>query len=185
MAARKKEIKVRQWVLLLCASVILLSVMGGTYAYITARTQQIDNQFVPVKVTCQVEEKFDGNVKQDVRIRNTGDIPGFIRAMVVVTWVGSDGKVLSAAPEEGEDYTVQWGGGLWVKGDDGFWYYTAAVNANDTTSQLIQTLTPGTAPNGYQLQVQILATAIQADPPEAAETAWGIEVEGSMLIPTR
>jgi len=184
MLTQEKRIIGKQWVLFLLVLLILLSVAGGVYAYVTATTGQISNRFDPVVVTCQVEESFDGAVKRDVCIRNTGDINAFIRAMVVVSWVDGNGKVLSAAPVEGQDYTVEWGSNLWTKGSDGFWYHTSAVAPNATTGHLIRMLTPGTTPEGYQLQVQIIATAIQADPSAAAESAWGVGVNGYVITPS-
>lgn len=181
MYSQYRRTGLKQWVLLLLVPVLLICAVGGVYAYITAKTVDITNRFDPVEVTCRVEEQFDGEVKRDVRIRNTGDINGFIRAMVVVSWVNSNGKVLAAAPVEGVDYTVEWGDGQWSKGSDGFWYHGAAVPPNGTTGYLIKTLSPTTTPAGYQLQVQIFATAIQADPPAAAEAAWGVDVSGYVM----
>ena len=134
-------------------------------------------------MTCKVEESFDGAVKQNVRIRNTGDIDAFIRAMPVFTWVDGEGKVLSDVPVAGTDYNIELGSEQWKKGSDGFWYFSAAVAPNGTTEQMIQSVTPLKAPAGYQLQVQIIATAIQADPPAAAESAWGVTVSGQTITP--
>lgn len=170
--------RMKHWVLILLTLVLLACAVGGVYAYITVKTSDITNRFEPVEVTCQVEEQFDGSVKQDVCIRNTGDINAFIRASVVATWVDNNGRVLATAPVEGEDYTIQWGDAQWIKGSDGFWYHSAAVPPNVTTGYLIKKLNPVATPDGYQLQVQIFATAIQAEPPEAAEAAWGVEVSG-------
>ncbi|MBE6925392.1 MAG: hypothetical protein E7461_00980 [Ruminococcaceae bacterium] len=179
-----KQNSMKTWVLLLFLLAMVLSTIGGAYAYITAKTQEISNRFEPVEVTCQVEETFDGAVKQDVCIRNTGDINGFIRAMLVFTWVDGDGKVLSDAPAEGTDYTIEWGSDQWKKGSDGFWYYSASVAPNATTELLIKSVTPTEAPEGHELQVQIFATAIQADPPTVVAGAWGVTVTDHMITPS-
>lgn len=183
MYSDKKRIGFRRWVLFLLVAVLLVAGVGGVYAYITAKTAGLTNRFDPVEVTCQVEETFDGTVKQDVRIRNTGDINGFIRATVVASWVDSNGRVLATAPVEGADYTVEWGDGQWIKGSDGFWYHGAAVSPNGTTSYLIKSLSPISTPAGYHLQVQIIASAIQADPAEAVEAAWGVTANGYIITP--
>lgn len=181
MYFRKRTMGMKKWVPVLLVPVLLVCAVGGVYAYLTAKTAEITNQFEPVEVTCQVEEQFDGNVKQDVRIRNTGDINAFIRATVVATWVDSNGKVLAKAPVEGTDYTVEWSDGQWHKGSDGYWYHAAAVPPNTTTGYLIKTLSPVTTQDGCRLQVQILATAIQADPSAVAEAAWGVDVSGYQM----
>ena len=183
MNEKQKTNSKKTWVLLLLLLAMVLCAIGGAYAYITAKTDEISNHFTPVKVTCKVEESFDGAVKQDVRIRNTGDIDAFIRAMPVFTWVDGEGKVLSAVPVKGTDYTIEWGSEQWKEGSDGFWYYAAAVAPNATTEQLIKSVTSAEAPEGYQLQVQILATAFQTDPPAAVESAWGVTVDEKTITP--
>lgn len=170
-------------VLLLAAVAVIVFSAGGVWAYIAAQTPEIANTFQPVTVTCQVVEKFDGALKENASVRNTGDIPGYIRAMTVATWVDEDGKVLSTAPVEGVDYSVQWGNNGWLKGSDGFWYYTKPVAPGENTPALITTMTANQAPEGYQLRMQILAVAIQADPPRAVMEAWGVNVTDGILTP--
>ena len=174
---------IKQLVLLLSVVALLLGAFAATYAYLKSKTTTVIDEFIPVKVTCQVEETFDGNVKNDVCVRNTGDVNAFIRAMVIANWVDADGNVLATAPVMDTDYTVTWGDTAWKKGSDGFWYYTKAVAPEGTTAYLINSLESGDAPNGYRLQVQILATAVQADPPKAAMEAWGATVSGNTLTP--
>lgn len=178
----KMKMGIKQWALIFSAVCLLLATVGGVYAFLFAETDPLTNRFDPVVVTCAVEEQFDGNVKRDVCIRNTGDIDAFIRAAVIINWVGADGKVLSKAPVAGTDYNVTWSEDGWVQSSDGFWYYRTAVASGDATAMLIQQIAPTNAPEGYSLQVQILATAIQADPPEAVENAWGVSANGEALV---
>ena len=182
MHQRKIKIGTKQWALIFSAFCLLIAIVGGVYAFLSDETQALGNRFDPVVVTCAVEEQFDGNVKRDVCVRNTGDIDAFIRAAVVINWVGADGKVLSKAPVAGTDYTVTWSEDGWVQSSDGFWYYRTAVASGNATAALIQQITPTNAQEGYSLQVQILATAIQADPPEAVENAWGISATANALV---
>ena len=183
MYCKKNKLGVGQWLLLLSTLCLLLSMVSVTYAFLSTRTQDVTNQFDPVAVTCEVEEQFDGSIKQDVCIRNTGDISAFVRAAVVINWVSEDGKILANAPMAGTEYTLSWGDSGWVQGSDGFWYCQEAVAAGDVTPVLIRQVTPVSVPAGYSLQVQILATALQADPPEAAEEAWGVTVSGHSISP--
>lgn len=183
MYHKKNNWNMGQRLLLLSGLCILLAAIGVTYAFLSTKTQNVTNQFDPVTVTCAVEEQFDGNVKQNVCIRNTGDINAFIRAAVVINWVGEDGKILAATPQAGTEYTVSWGDSGWVQGSDGFWYYRNAVAAGEATPALIRQIVPVNAPAGFSLQVQILATAIQADPPKAVENAWGVSVNGASISP--
>lgn len=181
--AKSKRIPAKAVVLLLAAVCLLSAAVGGVYAYLRAQTPPLTNRFDPVEVTCAVEEDFDGVTKQNVSIRNTGDIDAYIRAAVVVNRADEDGNLLTPAPLEGTDYTVTWGNSDWVKGSDGFWYYRRAVAAGAATANLIETLTPVTAGQGVHLQVQIVATAIQAAPATAVQEAWGVTVTGGIVTP--
>ena len=99
---------------------------------------------------------------------------------VAVTWVSkTDGSVYSARPTAGNDYTLTLGSSSrWVLGSDGFYYYAEAVESTAVTDILIQTLVQsGEAPEGYAFTAQILASALQAEPKTAVETAWGVIVD--------
>ena len=84
-AKRKKQLIV----LLLVFALILTLSVGTALAFLAMRTNPLENIFQPAEITCAIEENFDGSRKSDVRIRNTGTAPAYIRAEVVVTWVNS------------------------------------------------------------------------------------------------
>ena len=182
MKASKKLI-----ITLVLVITIACVVAGTSLAYLYSATPQLDNRFEPVSVTCEVVENFDGNVKSNVAIKNTGDINAFIRATVIVTWTADDGTVYSSAPIESNDYTITYGSGNWVKGSDGFYYYTSPVAPGATTEILLAQIAPiaGNAPNGYTLTVHIVATAIQSEPATAVEYAWNASVnpDGRLIPP--
>lgn len=156
-------------VLLLCAGV------GGTIAWITAQTPAVTNTFTPAEVTSWVDETFDGAVKKDVAIKNTGDIPAYIRAEVVYNWADSAGNVY-AQPVTSSDYTIEQGSDKWEL-IDGYYYYKEAVGPGSKTENLIKSITPDedAAPEGYKLQVTILAEAIQSTPDNAIKQAWKVD----------
>ena len=54
-----------------------------TIAWLTDKDRPLVNTFDSSKVTCEVQEKFDGKVKSDVNVKNTGDIDAFIRVKLV------------------------------------------------------------------------------------------------------
>lgn len=173
----------KNFIFIASAIAILISAIGVTAAYLISITPTISNEFTPAHVTCEVEESFDGNVKTDVKIRNTGNTDAFIRATIVANWVSADdGKILSSAPIEGTDYTVEWGNGNWFKGTDGFWYYKPSVSADSVTDNLINSAQSISSPDGYILSIKILATAIQSNPETAVEDEWGVTVENSKII---
>lgn len=174
----KRSRKNKQLIALLSVLTVILGLAGGiTLAYIFTQTQPIENTFRPTEVTVEIEEEFDGSVKSDVKITNTGTAPSYIRAAVVVTWVTSDGSTLAETPVEGEDYDITYAENTgWFKGDDGYWYYTTPVNPNESTGILIDECTQLAEKTDCQLAVEILASAIQSDPSDAATEAWGVTV---------
>ena len=165
-------------IILVLSTVLLLAVtVGATVAFLVDQTPSLPNTFQPVSVACRVQEVFDANAntKRDVSVLNTGDISAYIRVALVVTWVSNtSGTTYGGAPVAGVDYQMTLNPSGWKQGTDGFYYCTTAVEAGDATPILVTSVTPvaGQAPEGYRLSVQILASAIQAEPAEAVQAAW-------------
>lgn len=166
----------------LCICIAAASV-EGVYAFLTSRTNTLKNDFVPAIVTCEVEESFENGVKSNVKIRNTGNTSAYIRAAVVFTFESEEGNVLASTPVEGTDYAITWTSKGWNKASDGYWYFSDAVKAGGATSDLIETATALSAPEGYKLNIRILATAIQSEPEATVQEAWGITPTDGKLIP--
>ncbi len=162
----------RSGILLAAVIVLLAGAVGGTWAFLVAQSEPVQNNFTYAHVSCTIDEKFENGVKSDVKIQNTGDIPAYIRARIVVTWKDASGKV-SAVPVKDSDYTMTMGTG-WTKGTDGYWYCNTAVDAGGETPVLITKCEKkGNAPKDYNLSVEILADAIQSEPASAVTEAWG------------
>lgn len=157
---------------------IIGAVVGGTLAYLAARTDAIVNTFNPAKVDIRIDENFDGSTKKDVKITNTGDTDVYIRATYVVTWKDAAGNVYPEQPQPGDDYTIRFNpDGGWYH-FNGYYYYTYPVAPHASTGVLIDLCTPvaGRAPEGYTLSVNVLASAIQSVPAEAVGQAWRVSI---------
>ena len=160
----------RKAVLLLSLILILVGAIGGTMAYLVTSSAQVANSFAPSSVTCMVNL---GNT-----VTNTGDIPAYIRAAVTANWVNADGSIHAIPPS----LAVAAGGG-WTSGGDGYFYYSAAVSPNDSTSAL-SVSTADATPDGCSLRVDMAAEAIQAagdtdlNGTPAITDAWGASVGG-------
>ena len=172
-------------VLLVCLLIVLTVTAGNTVAYIVRTAAPIPNTFVPASVSCQVEETFANNVKENVSVRNTGNISAYIRAAVVINWVDEQtGKILSNPPGGNTHYAIEWADIRWVQGTDGFWYYPYSVASGDKTPNLIRSVTVlGEIPEGVRLSVQILASAIQANPADVVATQWNVTVSNGVIDP--
>lgn len=167
----------KEFVLLVSVFAMIAGVVGGTVAYLVADTEPLTNNFDLAEVSCRVKEEFYNQIKENVKIQNTGDIPAYIRAKVVVTWKDEDGNVYGQAPIEETDYTIQFNEGVWKREGD-YWYYdepVAPITENNCYTPVLinRCSSSGTEPEGYHLSVEILAEAIQSEPTKAIQEAWG------------
>lgn len=164
-------------VLLLVSLVLVLSAaIGGTLGYLTGQVS-VTNTMQVGNFTTEIDENTKNGVKSNVKVQNTGDYDAYIRAVVVVTWQNKDGAVYPEAPVANEDYTITYGTDWTQQG--GFWYYNGVVGAKQSTGNLINSCKPveRKAPEGYDLNVEILASAIQAEPAQAVKDAWGMQYQ--------
>lgn len=185
----------RKRIIALLVGVILLAGTAGTLAWLSV-TGVLVNQFGIGSVTPSVQETLNGKVKSDVKAKNTGTAPAYIRAAVDIYWQDQDGARLWDEPKEepkGEaDYEIAWSvadaSGAnsaynWVKASDGFYYWTSPVAPAAETGVLINRVTELKATEGRNLVVDISTQAVQATPDEAVHDAWGCSVENDVLVP--
>lgn len=161
----------RSGILLAAVIVLLAGAVGGTWAFLVAQSEPVQNNFTYAHVSCRIDEKFENGVKSDVKIQNTGDIPAYIRARIVVTWKDASGNV-SAVPVKNTDYTIAFNEKDWTQ-QGGYWYCNTAVDVGGETPVLITKCEKkGNVPKDYDLSVEILADAIQSEPASAVTEAW-------------
>lgn len=178
----------KRFVSLLVAMLLILGVaVGGTAAFIAMKTDSIVNTFAPSKVSCEVEEDFNGIAKENVAVTNTGDTQAYIRVAVNVTWMKNnensnpaDQTVTAQAPRQNQDYSITYFENTgWFEGSDGYWYYQSSVAPGETTNRFIKScgqLSTAIVPQGYHLSVEIVASAIQSTPETVVSTKWNVTV---------
>lgn len=187
----------RKRIIALLVGVILLAGTAGTLAWLSV-TGVLVNQFGIGSVTPSVQEIRNGNVKSDVKAKNMGTAPAYIRAAVDIYWQdATSGARLWDEPKEepkGEaDYEIEWSDSLrdasgansassWVKASDGFYYWTSPVAPGAETDVLIKSVTERKA-DGKNLVVDISTQAIQSTPDDAVKEAWGCTVKNGVLVP--
>ena len=173
----KRVMKTKKPVALVAILVLLCCTVAGTLAYLVTSTDPVTNTFTPASVSTEVNEDFDGITKRNVTIKNTGNIDAYIRAAVIINWADANGNV-SATPVKDGDYVIKYdSSNTWKKIGD-YWYYSKPVAADSLTEKaLIESCTPvaGKAPEGYDLQVTILADGIQSEPLTAIKEAWHVD----------
>lgn len=176
-----------KYIALLVSLVLVLSAaIGGTLAWLIDKTDKVNNQFTPSEVTTKVEETFNGNVKSNVKIKNTGDTEAYIRAAVVVTWQDASGNISHKKPVAGADYNITFPGNNWELAADGYYYYKLPVKsvAEDETNCMTEVLftdcspVAGRAPEGYFLTVEVLSSGIQSVPAKVVTEQWSSGVSG-------
>lgn len=172
--AAKKNPAPKRLALLLALVLILVGTVGGTVAYLATHTKPVVNTFTPGKVTCQVEEKFDGTKKTEAVVRNTGNIPAYIRVAVVANTV--DGNDVTGA----FDVSNKLCGENWQYNvADGYYYYKGIVQPSEVTggNLLKESI------NLTGIQVTILASAIQSTPADAVGDAWHMSYKNGNWTP--
>ena len=184
-ARRRGRFNARLTAIVLATVTLLALAVGGTVAWLNAETDPVVNSFTYGKITTEIEEKFDNNVKTNVAAKNTGTADAFIRIKLVSYRTNEEGqRIGGAAPLDA--FTPGTG---WVMYDD-YYYYTLPVGPGKSTEILVETITLKTyndADGGYQ-SIDVIAEAIQSTPVEAVRDAWGtgfgIDANGNLTVPT-
>ena len=184
----KRKLNNTQKVIVIITVLMLVvsTLFGSVYAYLKWNTENVENTFIPaVDVDPTIIETFADNQKTNVAVQigDTG-YSAYVRAAIVATWVKADNKsvVHASVPIAGSDFNVILDNTNWFLGADGFYYHKKAVSSGGTTEILIESCSPvaDMAPDGYVLDVKIIAQTIQApgtadntDIP-AVEAAWKV-----------
>lgn len=172
----------RKTALILSLCLIFALAVGTTFALLKASTAPVENTFTAAKSGTDIVEKLDGSQKTSIAVKNTGTAVSYVRVKLVMNWVDDNGNVSAEPVNITPSITDNW----FLK--DGIYYYKMPVAANDgVTTNLLQTpITQDAAPEGYHLEVTVLAESIQAAPSKAVTESWGVGVDsnGYLTQPT-
>ena len=151
--------------LIIALALILVLAVGGTVAYIFTHTGPVINTFTPTEAKITVDEETNSNQKTSITVvNNSTGVPVYIRVALVANLIDEDKNVTGAASVP--TFTL---GENWFEGSDGYYYYTEPVPVGGSTGNLLEkamTL-------DENMQVVVLADAIQAMPKQAVIDAWG------------
>lgn len=184
--ANEKTLRTGRVTAIVMATVLLLALaIGGTVAWLSTKDAPITNTFTPSKVACEVTESFNGTVKSNVNVKNTGDTQAFIRVKLVTYRTNDAGKHIGGMAEI-PGFTP---GAGWVKHGD-YYYYTKPVapdqapEADLITSVMLKD--NYTDADGGHQAIDVMAEAIQSVPEDAVKAAWGqnfsINADGSLNV---
>ena len=161
--------------LLLSGLLLVTLIVGGTVAYLVTQVTPITNTFTPSQVTCAVTEDFDGTVKSNVNVTNTGDTDAYIRVKLVTYRVNDNGDHIGGTASV-PDFTP---GENWVPYGD-YYYYTQPVKPNEQpdTALIDRIELTGSyddADGGKQV-IEVMAEAIQSSPAKAVGESWNVTI---------
>ena len=165
----------RTAVLLIAVILLITTAVGSTAAFLVTKTGPVVEDFAYAQVSCQVTRS--GNT---LGVKNTGTAQAYIRASYAVNWrLDGEESIVAAVPEGYSCDPVE--NPQWEKGGDGYFYYPYPVDPGSETPSLL-TCSPSYPENPeYTLSVEVVAEAIQSNPAEAAEDAWGVTVSDGVL----
>lgn len=162
----------RKAALILSLCLIFALAVGTTVALLVAHTNAVTNTFKAAESGTHVDVEDSGNEKTGVFVTNEGTATSYVRVKLVMNWVSDDGKTISGEPV---NIDVKYDTTKWFE-QGGIYYYRTPVGPNMTTDNLLQKdkhiTEPTGKPEGYHLEVTVLAESIQAAPSTAVEGAW-------------
>lgn len=184
--SRKPKRSVKPFLIAFCVCILACAAVSGSLAWLISAPGPVVNEFIPGEVTIQVDETFDGSTKQNVRIKNTGNVPAYIRVALVPAWVDDEGNI-AAKPASLEqldnDCNIAWGkdgNGYeddWFIGSDGFYYCKTVIEPGKSTPILIKSCTVKGEEHEYDFELQVIASAVQSLPTTTVEAVWPVVVD--------
>lgn len=165
--------------------IIVLSCVSGTIAFLVDKTESVVNEFIPTVVDVEVEEEFDGENKENIKVKNIGTASAYVRIRLVSVWYNSNNQTV-AKDSWFSDTGLELGDNWFKSGD--YYYYKNPVLATELTETALFKgpikLTTDASDNTHQVLI-VLAEAIQADydgtGTHPATDAWGVTVNNGTI----
>lgn len=181
--SRKPKRSVKPFLIAFCVCILACAAVSGSLAWLISTPEQVVNSFTPGVVTIEVDEKFDDEhtTKQNVRIKNTGNVPAYIRVALIPAWVDDEGNI-AAKPASLDNCNITWGNNGngyeddWFIGSDGFYYCKTVIEPHGSTPILIKSCTVKDGEHKYDFELQIIASAVQSLPTSTVGEVWPVVV---------
>lgn len=169
---RKNSFLTRRKLLAVAFSLALAALLftNASMALLKMNTGSVENTFTKGSVGAEIKETVSNNAKTDIRVKNTGDSPVYVRVRLVSYWLNEDGTVaakaspaISFSPDDS-----------WTK-DGAYYYHKTPVGGGSQTDNLIAS---GSSiqmktEDGCKQVIEVLAEVVQATPQDAVKQLWG------------
>lgn len=170
-APRKGRNSKKPLLLLLSLVLVVALAVGGTLAWLTAKTEPVVNTFTAGTGGTGIEETFnsDKTAKTAIKVKNEGNTEAYVRVMLVINRIDESGAVIadSELPSLNPN-TANW------QDVDGVYYYKGTLGENQMTENLLADGSTLTLKDGDKLyEVNVMAQTIQVGG-GAVEAAWGM-----------
>lgn len=158
-------------------ALVLFMVIPMTLGLLTSKPDPLVNLFTDPYVPPSITEVFDGETKDNIQVKNEGNVNAYIRLALVIQAKSEGGQILAYKPLPGTDYSMSAMDPDWFL-DGGYYYYKHKVAPGAYTTVLFSEIKALKIPlklvDGvpYYLNVDVVAQSIQAEPPEAVQEAW-------------
>ena len=208
--------KTKKILVLLTSALLVIGLVAGgaTMAYLFDQSGQKQNQFTHGTPSVDIEENSSGTPEssnvvshggntavKEVKVTNTGDIPLYVRVMLIPGWKETDGQApagkldFGAEPMWKDDRTLVMGdvelhlnaywANYWLYDSESrYFYHKASVAPQGSTALLLEkvVLPEGTEEVWDALQVEVLTDSIQAEG-NAVNDAWkGVKKDQDGLL---
>ena len=161
---RATRVHKRPGILFISLVMLLVVIVGGSMAFLQDATNKVENTFTPAQVTIDPTESVNEDTKSNIKFTNTGNVPVYIRATLVIYWTDViDGESQVIAQPTGANVEIGAVQSGWTKNGD-IYYYDSPVKPNESTGVMLDPITV-TVPTGStaQCHIDVRAEAIQAD----------------------
>lgn len=175
---QRKQNRTKKWALLLSLALLTVAVTG-TIAYLFTQTNPVTNTFTSASIPNVPEEKFDGEAKTSIVVKNVGNINAYVRVKLV-TYRVNDASAHIGGEATIPDFTL---GEDWFKQGD-YYYYKLPVAPNATSGNLLGssiTLKEYNDADGGKQVIEVISESIQSVPTSVVTEAWGVTVVNGNL----
>lgn len=149
-------------------ALLLTFTVSGTIAFLTDKTNPVQNVFTPTKVDTEIVETIKDNAKTSITVYNKpaseGCVDAYVRVAVVGNWCDANGKIAKPWALSENDINKA----AWTKRGD-YYYYNSVLKTKTPTANLLAdgvTIAKSSSKPGYEnlhLVVTVMQQAVQAE----------------------